>query len=77
MAVNRGTLSQRFDRPAEALTDLQLATQIDPTYSLAYLLLADVQQRQGDLTAARRSLLAVLFLEPDNVQAQQRLAALK
>lgn len=77
MAVNRGTFSQRFDRPAEALTDLQLATQIDPTYSLAYLLLADVQQRQGDLTAARRSLLAVLFLEPDNVQAQQRLAALK
>ena len=77
MAVNRGAYSQRFDRLAEALTDLQLATQIDPTYSLAYLLLADAQQRQGDLEAARRSLQAVLRLEPDNEQAQQRLAALK
>ena len=77
MAVNRGAYSQRLNRPAEALVDLQLATEIDPTYSLAYLLLADAQQRQGDSEAARRSLQAVLRLEPDNEQAQQRLAALQ
>ena len=77
MAVNRGTFHARANLSAEALSDLQLATRIDPTYTLAFVLLAEAQQGQGDTAGARRSLQAALALEPDNVQVQQRLAALK
>jgi len=77
MAVNRGTFHARANLAAEALSDLQLATRIDPTYTLAFVLLAEAQQGQGDTAGARRSLQAALALEPDNVQVQQRLAALK
>lgn len=77
MAVNRGAFHARANFPAQALPDLQLATQIDPTYTLAFILLAETQQGQGDTAGARRSLQAALALEPDNVQVQQRLAALK
>mgnify|MGYP000940773644 FL=1 len=77
MAVNRGAFRARANLPAQALPDLQLATQIDPTYTLAFILLAETQQGQGDTAGARRSLQAALALEPDNVQVQQRLAALK
>ena len=41
------------------------------------MVLAEAQQGQGDPAGARRSLQAALALEPDNVQVQQRLAALK
>jgi tetratricopeptide (TPR) repeat protein len=77
MAVNRGTFHARANLSTETLSDLQLATRIDPTYTLAFVLLAEAQQGQGDTTAARQSLQAALALEPDNVQVQQRLAALK
>lgn len=77
MAVNRGTFHARANLSTEALSDLQLATRMDPTYTLAFVLLAEAQQGQGDTSAARQSLQAALALEPDNVQVQQRLAALK
>lgn len=76
MAANRGTYFARLDRWADAIPGYAQAVAIDPTYVTGYLLLAEAQQRAGDVAGARQSLASALAVDPGNVQAQERLAAL-
>lgn len=76
MAANRGTYYARIDRWADAIPGYAQAVAIDPTYVTGYLLLAEAQQRAGDVAGARQSLASALAVDPGNVQAQERLTAL-
>ncbi len=76
MAANRGTYYARVNRWADAVPGYAQAIAIDPSYVTGYLLLAEAQQRAGDVTAARQTLESALAVDPGNAQVQQRLAAL-
>jgi tetratricopeptide (TPR) repeat protein len=76
MAANRGTYYARSDRWADAIPGYAQAVAIDPGYVTGYLLLAEAQQRTGDVAGARQSLESALAVDPGNVQAQERLTAL-
>lgn len=76
MAVNRGTYYEQLSRWADAIAAYTQAVAIDPSDVTGYLLLADVQQRTGDVSGARQALQAALAIEPTNAQAQERLTAL-
>lgn len=76
MSANRGTYYARLNRWADAVPGYAQAIAIDPSYVTGYLLLAEAQQRAGDIAAARQTLESALTVDPGNAQVQQRLAAL-
>ena len=69
-AYSAGQLSLRLRTPAEALPLARRATELDPLRDSAWAMLADVQERMGDLgsaAATRRehALVASRFALPD------------
>ena len=61
-----GAALGQLQRPAEALPQLELATELDPTSPLGWLLLGMHELNYGSLTRAREALLQAQELDPNN-----------
>lgn len=65
------------DRVDEALPELRVATELDPNYKQAWIMLAEAQLRTDDYSGARATLEHVLARYPTDVEAQATLEALE
>ena len=64
-------------RPADAVTELEVATSLDPNYTQAFIILAEAYQREGRTDDARAALQHVLERFPTNAEALTALEALE
>ncbi|MDO8848062.1 MAG: O-antigen ligase family protein [Coriobacteriia bacterium] len=66
-----------LDRPDEAVAELEVATELDPNYTQAFMILAEAYERTGRIDEARAALVHVLERYPTNAEAQAALDSLE
>ncbi len=66
-----------LERPDEAVTELKVATGLDPNYEQAWAMLAEALVKAGEHDEARETLAYVLGRYPDNAEAQAALRDLE
>lgn len=65
-----------LDRPEDAIPQLEVATELDPNYQQAWLMLGETQIEVGDREAARETLTTLLQRYPNNAEALAALQSL-
>lgn len=66
-----------LDRPGDAVTELEVATSLDPSFTQAFIILAEAYQREGRTDDARAALQHVLERYPTNAEALTAMDALE
>jgi tetratricopeptide (TPR) repeat protein len=70
LRVTRAEALVDLKRPAEAMTDLETATTLDPATRYGWLLKATLARRTGDLKAAEAAILKAAEVDPDSAEVQ-------
>ncbi|CAN5183197.1 hypothetical protein BH09SUM1_BH09SUM1_13670 [soil metagenome] len=72
-----GEMSNRLDRPAEAIVHLRAAVKLDPLYAPAFAALGVAYYNDGDFAKSYRALNRAVELDPDDIIAKKGIAKIE